>query len=289
MRRYRYRHRIRRKKGKSVFRSKFFWLFLLFLILTGTAVDFAVFYDYFQIKEIKISGNEKIPADYIQNIVSQGIDRTIVFFKSKSIFLADLNNIKKEITQNPLVASVKLEKKFPDIVYAKIEERKSAAILSHNDEYFLIDREGIIFEKMNYPASMGGVSLRASSLDGGVAQISGLIPELLLIKNSLQNNPLELGKEAVAKEKISQILKIESQFKNNFNIPLKEISIASEERINAKTREGWQVYFNSKGDIDWQMESLGILLEEKLPSEKRRKLEYIDLRFNKIYIFPEIK
>jgi len=32
---------------------------------------------------------------------------------------------------------------------------------------------------------------------------------------------------------------------------------------------------------------LSILLKERIPPEKRRNIEYIDLRFEKIYIFPE--
>jgi len=63
------------------------------------------------------------------------------------------------------------------------------------------------------------------------------------------------------------------------NLKILEVSIISEERLNAKTSEGWEIYFNLEGDINWQLTKLGAVLEKEIPPEKRENLEYIDLRF----------
>jgi len=45
---------------------------------------------------------------------------------------------------------------------------------------------------------------------------------------------------------------------------------------------GWEIYFNlqkDQKDIDWQLVKLRAVLEEKIPSENRKDLEYIELRF----------
>jgi hypothetical protein len=62
-------------------------------------------------------------------------------------------------------------------------------------------------------------------------------------------------------------------------MPIVEISIISNERLNIKTFEGWLIYFNPKEDLDWQTQKLDLVLEKQIPLEKREELEYIELRF----------
>ena len=59
--------------------------------------------------------------------------------------------------------------------------------------------------------------------------------------------------------------------------------IVSEERLNVKTSEGWEIYFNTADDLDWQVQELALVLEKQITPEKRRNLEYIDLRFSRVY------
>jgi len=96
-----------------------------------------------------------------------------------------------------------------------------------------------------------------------------------------------LGERIAEKEIISQIIDLESKLKEDLKIPLKELTIVSEERLNAKTLEGWEIYFNLKGDLNWQILKLKAVLENRIPPEKRGNVIYIDLRFERVYIFPE--
>jgi len=57
--------------------------------------------------------------------------------------------------------------------------------------------------------------------------------------------------------------------------------------LDVKTSEGWEIYFNLKKDINWQLTELDFLLKERIPPDKKGNVEYIDLRFERIYIFPE--
>ena len=70
---------------------------------------------------------------------------------------------------------------------------------------------------------------------------------------------------------------------NNLKIPIAELFLISEERINIQTSDGWTVYFNPKGDISWQITELSLVLAKQIPPEKRGELDYIDLRFSRIY------
>jgi len=253
-------YRIKRKK--SIFKNKFFWILILTLIVFGEFFYLFCFSNFFQIKEIKISGNEKVPADQILSRVQQEIEQKLLFFSKKSIFLVNLIQIKKEILNDfPLIAEVNLERKFPAILEVKIQERKPVAIFNFDESYFFLDKEGIVFE-----------------------EILSENQELLKIKSQTQKEKPELGERIIEKEIISKILKIFSELEN-LKIAIKEVLIISDERINVKTSEDWEIYFDPKKDLNWQLTKLKVDLENLIPFERRKDLEYIELRFGDLAPF----
>lgn len=260
-----YRKSYRIKKRKSIFSSRFFWFGILILILIGGLFYLAIFSSIFQIREIKISGNQKVSSEILENLIREKISQRVLFFSSQSIFLTHFNKINKTILEKfPQIAKVNLKRKFFDKLIVEIKERKLVAIFSHNENLFSLDREGVIFEQIEEPES-----------------------KLLKVKNlTLKKNP-KLGEKVIKEEILGQILEINSKLNENLKIEPVEISIVSEERINVKTSEGWEIYFNLKGDLNWQLTKLSLILKERVPPEKRKNLEYIDLRFEKVYIFPQ--
>jgi len=257
-RKYRKPYRIKRKK--SIFLNRFFGLGILFLIILGLIFYFFIFHSTFQIKEIKISGTEKVAVEEIRNLIEKEIEQKILFFPTKSIFLVNSNKIKEGIfSKFPQISEINLKREYPNILIAEIEERKPAAIFNQNGEYFFIDKEGIIFE-----------------------ETPQFLENYLKIKNFLLKEKIKLGDKAIEKKTISQILDIEKKLKE-IDIKVKEFIIVSEERLNAKTSEGWEIYFNPKEDLNWQITELSLVLEKQIPPKKRKNLEYIDLRFSKIF------
>jgi len=255
-----YHYKAKKQKRKKVSR-KFFWFGFLFGAILASAFYFFIFSSVFQIKEIRVSGDMKVPIEELRNIISEKTEKKIAFFNLKNILLTNLEEVNETILKNfPQIAKVTLEKKFPNVLAAQIEERKPAAFFEQDGRCFFIDNEGVIFK-----------------------EVIGTESKMLKIK---LNSPvaLELGNEVIDKEKIGEILEINSKSA----IPLEEILIVSEGRFNAKTQEGWEIYFNPQRDLAWQLEELSILLREKIPPEDRKNLKYIDLRFDKIYIYPEI-
>jgi len=251
---YRIPHRIKRKK--SIFKNKFFWLIILFLIILGGMVYFLFFSEFFQLKNVIITGTEKVSPGEIKLIVENESETKNLFFKTKSIFLVKEDKIEEIVLDNfPKVAKVNFEKKLPEILEVKIEERKPVAIFSQDEKCFFIDNEGVIFEETS-----------KDNMD---------FPK---IKKSNFQDKLELGERIIEKELISKILNVFSKLEE-LKIPTKEILIVSDERINVITLDGWEIYFNSKKDINWQLTKLKAVLEKYIPFEKRKDLEYIELRF----------
>jgi len=250
----------RLKKKKSILRNRFFWLTILILIIIGGLLYFVFFTPFFQIKEIQISGNQKVLTENLQSRI-----QWVLSHQGNYIFLCNSNKINQEILQFfPQIASIDTKIKFPDKLLVKIEERKPAAIFIYSDKYFLIDKEGVIFEE-TFPNG----------------------DEYLKIKNPTLSQGFNLGSKVVENDILTSILEIGSKLKGDFKIPLEEVIIASEQRLNIKTLEGWEIYFNPRGDLDWQLTKLDAILENRIPPEKRRNIGYIDLRFERVYIFPE--
>ena len=263
MKKFRKPHRI--KKKKSILANRFFWLGILILVIANLFFYFLLLSNYFQVKEIIITGENsnpsttsspKVSVKDLKLLVEKNIEQKIWFFRTKSIFLVNLSEIRADLLKNfPQVAEIELQRDFPDALDVIIIERLAVAKWCQ-ERCFLIDNEGIIFEEISQNSN-----------------------QYLKIESQNQIPDLSLGKKILEPELLNSILEIESKLKESLKIPLEEISVVSEERFDAKTSEGWQIYFNSKEDLDWQLTKLKAVLEEEIPQERRKDLEYIDVRF----------
>ena len=240
----RYKKSFKTKRKKKVFTIKrAFYGFVLAGTFSGIAY-FLFFSDVFEIKQIEISKVNKVSVKDIENAIWQK--------SNKNILLANFEFIEKDFLKKyPQIETMEIKRKLPNKLFVQIKERGEAAIF---EDYYFIDKNGIVFE-------------RVKNFDS----------ESLKIKNSIKNENIVLGRQYLEKEIMEKILKI----KESFNA--KEVEIVSEKRLNAKMPEDWQAYFSLKKDFDLQVEELKILLKEKFSPEERESLEYIDLRFDKIY------
>jgi cell division septal protein FtsQ len=178
--------------------------------------------------------------------------------------LASTNEIRQDLLERfPQVKEVEIKKGYPDTLNLAITERKEIGIFCQENKCFLLDHEGVIFE----PAS-------AESL-------------LLRFQNQTLSGETALGSKVINKDILNSISEIVSKLSQNLKVALNEVSIMSEEEIDIKTSEGWKIYFNPKRDLNWQLTELTAVLENRIPPDKRKNLKYIDLRFDKVYIFPE--
>ena len=276
---HKYKKSYRTKKKKSIFRifrSKFFWLGFLILMLLGGIFYFFLFSSFFQIKGIEISNNQKVTAKEIENIINQEVNKKIFFVIPKNILLINFKNIDQAILEKFLVIDkVILNRKFPDIIIANIEERtsvgvwckpivdfqegdsdeenKEKVVLVRNSDCFNLDNKGVIFEQ-------------------GREETAELV-----IKSEKE---IFLGEKVIEEDYLGIILEIKETLKGDSQIDIKEFFIPNEEeKLIVKTFGNWEVYFNPAENISDQIFNLKLVLKEKIPLEKTGNLEYIDLRF----------
>lgn len=251
-------HRIKRRK--PILKRPVFWLMFFLLLLIVAATYFLVFFEKIQIKEINIYGNEKVSAEELKELVLEKIKQKFLFLDSQSIFLVSLARIKESILeQYSDVDSVEIKRILPSTLTVDIKEREPLAIFCNKTECFFIDKKGVAFEKIN------------GTIDG------------FSIVRQFEEKEIVLGKEAVKKEITESISKILKNFQEKLEIGIKEFNISSLTRLNVKTDENWQVYFDINSDIDLQITKLDLLLEKEISQTDREDLEYIDLRFKRVY------
>lgn len=265
-----YRKPHRYKKRKPIFRKKFLALVFLALVVAG-AVFFGLFlWNIFWVDKIIVSGEDKVAKEEIEFWAEKRLENKILFFTTKSIWAVDTSQIKKDILGAfPQIAAVEVKKSFFDAINVLVIERQSIAVWCQAENCFLLDSEGIIF------------ALSAEAL----AEAEGIPPETNLIKiiDKQGKEPPFLGDKVIEKEKLAQILEIKSRLAEVAKISIDKAAVLSEERLNVMTSEGWEIYFNLKGDLSWQVTELAVALEKQISPEKRRGLEYVDLRFSRVY------
>jgi len=256
--RFRKPHRI--KKRKPLLKGRFFWNIIFILTIIGGGFYFFAFSDFFRIKEVVITGQQRIVSEDIKLALQQELKKSLLFINSSKIKEAVLQKF-------PQIAELEVKKKLPNILNVVLAERKEVGVFCHKDKCFLLDSEGVVFQD----------SVKESNL-----------PNFYNQTLSFSDNELVLGKSVFDKETMRKILMISASLEKDNKISVKEFSLVSPTRLNIKTSEGWALYFNIKKDLNWQMSALTTLLEKELSLEKRKNLQYIDLRFDKIFIYPSL-
>jgi len=248
------------RRRKSLLGRKKIIYCLLVVIILIILLYLTCFYSFFQVKGVKISGNNKVSSEEIESVVSNNISRKILFLESDSVFLIDLYGIKKKVLNEfVLIKSVSFDRDFPDKLIVSVEERIPLAIFEGRNGIFFIDEDGVIFEEVEERE------------------------EWLTIKgNNFQEN-LYLGLVVISTEEMKKITEAEKGLKK-LEVNPASVEIVNNKRMNFKSSEGWNIYFNLKEDISSQIFNLEVLLKEKISPEVRRNLEYVDLRFgNQLY------
>ncbi len=253
MKGYRKPHRFKRKK--PIFRNKFFWSGILIFVLISFLFYFLFFSSVLQVKKVILSGEKRASTENLKELVENKLENKVLFIRTKSIFAVNLGEIRRDILNNfPQIAQVEISRGLPDALNILVVERLEVADWCWEEKCFLLDNQGIIF---------GDFSTEK---------------DLIKIRDERDFGGFLLGEQVIEKEDLSKILTIQDQLKSDFKISLKEF-LLDEEKLTVLVEDSWEIYFNLQSDIDWQLTKLKAVLEEKIPPEKRKDLEYIELRF----------
>lgn len=278
MRRYQYKKPYRARKKRSIFKNRFFWLGILISVSTVAVFYFLFISSYFQIEKIIISGNQKVLKEDIQAIVEKELEQKIFFLSKKNIFLVSLNKIKKAILEDfPQIAKAEIRRGLFNVLDIYVTERFAKALWCQDYNPFTTSSDQAFFEKGARLVS--GQCFLIDSQGVIFKKETEFEENLVKIIDKQNAGVVILGERVVEKDYLEKIFKIQKKLaEDHLKIIANEFIIFAE-RLNLKTFEGWEIYFDPKRDIGWQLTKLSLVLKEKIPLEKRKDLEYIDLRF----------
>jgi hypothetical protein len=260
--RKRYKRPYRAKRKKPFFKKRSFWTSLAFLCVLGGAGWFLCFSPVFEVKMVSVSGDGETKNGECQKILENLTEKKIGLLSSKSIFLFDLDKANREILEKfPQIQNISIQRKFPGEIYASVQERKPAAVFNWRQEkFFYIDETGVIFEET------GGS-------DG-----------LFMISRIDESGDAKTGTKIFDTAFLVKILRLKTDIEAKLPVTVSQGLVVTDERVNFKTAEGWEIFINPQKDLDWQFTKLEAVVGDASFAEKRNDLEYIDLRFTRVYL-----
>jgi len=220
----------------------------ILLFLTGY---FFLFFDFFWVENIEISGNQEIEGRELEDLIKKNTLKSFFFLSTKSIFLFNSNTVEEKIiTEFPAILNLEIKKDYPNKIILKIREREPIGSLC-STECFLIDSRGIILREAKEKQ-----------------------PPIIIIRE----NKYSVGAKVIGENEVHLILEIWDNLADRIGISEFQVE---ENKLNVLTKEGWTCLFNLEEDLYLQMAKLLAVLEEKISPERRKDLDYIDLRFER--------
>lgn len=244
-RKRKYKSRYRRRRSQSFVRKRWFWDIALGFIFLVSLGYLLFFSPAFEMQKISIVTPGGIRPVKIYNLVTGDL--------GKPLFMVNKGSIREKILEDfSEIKEVSIRKRFFHELFLTIQKRKPVAFFCPNTTTSgcaLIDYQGVMFE--------------------------GVLPASI--------NQIFSTKERIDEKVVAQISEISDVFEGRLEVGVKQFTLSGESRLDVETLEGWQAYFDLSGDLEITLEKLALLLEKELPTGKRKNLEYIDLRFSKVY------
>lgn len=217
------------------------------------AIVATMFSPLFNVKEIKVIGNEKISENEIISL-SQ-------IEKEENTFKINKISATKNIKQNAYIESVQIKRNLPSEIEIIVEERKASFMLEYGGNYVYINNQGYILEisseKLNLPIIQGQATEDTDFIAG----------------NRLINEDLQ---------KLSTVLKIMEQAKN---IEISELIT----KIDVSNKEDYKIVLDSEKKTIYLGDCTNLntrMLNVKVILEKEKGIEgdiFVDMDLNNSY------
>lgn len=130
-----------RKSRKKIRLIKIIIYTTFTIILLSALFSFIFFTKVFSIKKVTVINNNKVDEKTI-------IDNSSIKIGSSNFFVIDTKQISNNVEKIPYIENAEVSKRFPNKVEIVVTERASSYVIKVNDEYYLIDIDGTILEKI---------------------------------------------------------------------------------------------------------------------------------------------
>ena len=135
------RKRLEKQKQIKARKRKKIKFFLKFTLIIGLIIGGSVFAftsPIFNVKNIEVVENTKVPNDTIISLSQIKLDQNIFKFNK--------NIVIKNIKENPYIDNIEIKRKLPNTVEIKVEERVAKYAVDYMGKYAYISTQGYILE-----------------------------------------------------------------------------------------------------------------------------------------------
>ena len=177
--------------------------------------------DMFSLSRVIVRGTERLDSDAV--IAQSGAPMGL------NVFKLDTKGITANLMQHPYIKSVKLQRRFPDVLVINVTERQPWAVLQYIDSFLVIDDSGTIMEvssTMVYPGCPLASGVNITSFNEGsivTAEDDYVLETLMQMLQALQTDG-----------SIGMISEINMTDSNN-------IRMVSREGVILRLGQGWEI------------------------------------------------
>jgi cell division protein FtsQ len=213
-------------------------LILIFFAAVLWGLNYFYHSDYFKVKNIDVQDNEHYKDEEVTALIPEVI----------GVNLFDIN---KKIIEDTIadeldwVRDAELSKIFPNRVVIKLIERRPDLIILYKDEYFLMDGDGVILDK-----------IEMENLNS--------YGDLILVKNAVSHR-INIG-EKVAKKNVLSCADIYKAMESKMRSIMREARIEGNVSgdIIFETYDGMEIIFGNGSEVIKKIEILKQLLKEEM-------------------------
>ena len=191
-----------RKRQKRIKRVKFILKLVVIIGIIAGGTTFALVSPIFNIKDIIVTDNNKVPNDTIISLSTLQLEQNIFKFYNK--------NIENKIKENPYIEKVTIHRNLPSTVEIKVTERVAQYAVDYMGKYAYINTQGYILE------------LAENNQDMPIIQGASTNEEKFQLGNRLNNEDLNKLEDVIA------IMDVMKQYKLNEKVTSIDISNKNE-------------------------------------------------------------
>lgn len=248
----------KKKEGRNVWGALLLWM-----IFFGTLVYIFFFSSFILIERVQVVGTNELSAETVERFAEDQLaGKYWKIFPKRGFLLVRLKDLETRLREEyPLLATVLVERIFPNNLRVSVTERKKIIIWTSLDVSSLVDEKGMthdstkVFSPENETYLLTLTDTSGKSVTAGEKVFDPAYGTFLIDMSQAFSEQLGFG--------------LETQY---------TVVSRFADELRAKTDEGWDVYFSTTIPVETSLSTLSLLFEKELPKEKRVNLAYIDLR-----------
>lgn len=231
-----------------------------------------LFSPFLEIESVAVEGNRDIPSEEIIGKVNEVMSGKYYNCLSKrNFFLVSKSKINQKLKNdfNRLEIS-SIERKFPKALLVKVKERQPELAWCSSGVCYLADKDGFVYSGAN----AADEELNKSRF-------------LIIVDDNAR--PVEIRKTVIEPGFIQYLKQIDAILVDDFQMEIDgsyHTPALSSREITAKIKEGdgWILKLSGAVSPEDTKKIIQTVFEKELNEEKRKSLEYLDLRVkNKVY------